>query len=119
MEKYTYEFEGEQKTGVYTVIPDRISTGNNVIMRVDSTIDMDTSANISNYIKLPSDLYNYYGFISYRALGETNEIKIKSKDVIYEKNKYTYFEVPASIKNADKIELILLVRGQKYTLILK
>lgn len=119
MEKYTYDFEGEQKQGVYTVIPDRISTGNNIIMRLDSTIEMDSNANISSYIKLPADLYNYYGFVSYRSLGESNEVKIKAKDVIYEKNKYTYFEIPSNIKNADKIELVLLVRGQKYTLILK
>ncbi len=119
MEKYDYEFEGESKTGIYTIIPDKISSGNNVIMKLESSIEVDKDSNSSKFISIPSDLYKYYGFIYYRALGESEEIKIVPKDVIFEKNKYTYFEVPDKIKNADKIELILLVRGQKYTFILK
>jgi hypothetical protein len=119
MEKYTYNFDGEEKIGTYTVLPDKLSTGDNIIMKVDSTITIDEESNLSKYISIPADLYKYYGFISYRSMGESYETKIEPKDVIFEKNKLTYFEVQSNIKDADKIELILLVRGQKYTFILK
>ena len=119
MEKYTYDFDGEEKIGTYTVLPDKLSSGDNIIMKVDSTITIDEESNLSKYISIPADLYKYYGFISYRSMGESYETKIEPKDVIFEKSKLTYFEVPSNIKNADKIELILLVRGQKYTFILK
>ncbi len=118
MEKYTYEFDGEQKTGIYTIIPD-ISSGKGAILKIDSTIEIDNSTFSSKYIKEPSDLYNYYGFLKYRSMGVSNEMKLTPKNNSYESNKYSYFEVPSSLKNADKIEIILLIRGQKYTFILK
>ncbi len=119
MEKYTYEFDGEKKSGVYTILPDTLSSGKNVIMKIDSTITIQEDVHMAKYIKLPSDLYKYYGFVSYRANGVSKEVKITPKDVLFEKEKYTYLEIEKDIMNADKIDLVLLIRGQKYTFILK
>ena len=118
MERYTYDFDGQQKTGTYAVMPD-ISSRNGSILKIESSIEVDKSTYSSKFIEIPADLFKYYGFIKFRALGETKEIKLSPKDTIYEKNKFSYFEVPSSMKDADKIELILLIRGQKYTFILK
>ena len=118
-EEYNYELNGESKKGIYTIIPDKTSSGDSIILKLESSIKIDQEAYVSNYIKYPADLYKYYGFINYRALGKTYTIKMKSKDVIYEKDKYSYFEVPSNLQDADKIELIILVRGQKYTFVLK
>ncbi len=119
MEKYTYVFDGEKKSGVYTILPDTLSSGKNVIMKIDSTITIQEDVHMAKYIKLPSDLYKYYGFVSYRANGVSKEVKITPKDVLFEKEKYTYLEIEKDIMNADKIDLVLLIRGQKYTFILK
>lgn len=119
MEKYNYVFDGEEKVGTYTVIPDKTSAGINAILRIESVVEMDETTNMSKYIKFPADFYKYFGFISYRALGVSGEFKLIPKETIYENNKYSYFEVPARLMDADKIQLILLVRGQKYTFILK
>lgn len=118
MEKYDYEFDGQKKTGIYTIIPD-IASGKGAILKLESTLTLDDSTYSSKFINNPSDLYKYYGFINYRALGESYELKLKPLDTVFEKNKYSYFEVPANMRNADKIELILLIRGQKYTFVLK
>ncbi len=119
MEKYDYMFDGELKKGTYTVMPESTSLGINAILRVDSEIVVDNSINMYKYIKKPSDFYKYYGILSYRSLGNTGSVKLVPKDVIYETNNYTYFEVPYELMDADKIQLVLLIRGQKYTFILK
>ena len=118
-EEYNYELNGENKKGIHTIIPDKTSYGDAIILKLETQVKIDETAVASNYIKKPRDLYKYYGFISYRAVGKTYSIKMNPKDVIYEIDKYSYFEVPSNLQDADKIDIILLVRGQKYTFVLK
>ncbi len=119
MEKYDYVFDGENKKGTYTVMPEKTSLGISAIMKINSEIKVDESVNMAKYIKKPSDFYKYYGILTYRALGKTGNVKLVPKDVIYETDKFTYFEVPIELMDADKLQLVLLIRGQKYTFILK
>ncbi len=118
-EEYTYSTGNKIKTGIYTIIPESTSVKDAIILKIDSTIIVDETVHMSDYIKKPADIYKYYGFISYRTLGRSYSVKLVPKDVIFETDKYSYFEVPGEIRDADKIELILLIRGQKYTFVLK
>lgn len=118
-EEYMYDFQGVSKTGVYTIVPDKTSAGDTIILKINSTAKIDTEAYISSFINNQADLYDYYGFISFRALGKTYTYKLKSMNVSFEPEKHTYFEVPSNISNADRIELLFLIRGQKYTFILQ
>ena len=45
--------------------------------------------------------------------------KMYSIDVEYATDKFAYAEIPMEAKNSPSLELILLIRGEKYTIILK
>ena len=53
--------------------------------------------------------YKHNGTITYNK--DLNQIDVK-----YNKDKVAYLEVPASIKYASKIDLIVNIRGKKYTI---
>lgn len=92
---------------------------NTILMKVKSSLIMDQNAYMSKYINNVAGLLEYYGRIKYRYLGdmyETNILKVSNKNL---DNTYAYLELPQNIKDADKIELIISVRGKTYTIILK
>ena len=75
---------------------------------------------MKKHIKYPSDLLGYYGYISYVYLGNGKSTKlVKIYDSDFDPSNYSYFEVPSELKNASRIELIVSVRGSKYTFNLK
>ena len=91
----------------------------NIVLKIIGSLNLDNSLYISRYIKTPSDLLKYYGFIRYRYMGKYNTIHLNKLDIDIQQDKNSYFEVPSEIKDASKIELYLLIRGIKYTFILK
>ena len=48
-----------------------------------------------------------------------SELYDKLQEIKYQKDTYTYIEVPKELNKASKIELILSIRGIKYTIVLK
>ena len=70
-------------------------------------------------IKTSSDLFSYYGIIRYRYYGEYKNVKLEKLDADVNINSYAYLLIPKEVLKANKIELIILIRGQKYTFNLK
>lgn len=90
----------------------------NAVLRIKSSLIKENS-NLSTYIQYPKDLYKYFGTIRYRHEGTVRELKMNVISSNYNVNEYTYIEVPERLLEANKIELILNVRGAKYNLLLK
>lgn len=116
-EKYDYCLDGQCYKNTYIVKP--VAYGNNTILRIQSTITLDEDIYMKRYIKGACDFYKYYAVIKYRAYGVTKEVSANIIQVDYDKDKYTYIEVPKEMENANKIEVILTIRGIKYTIVLK
>ena len=92
---------------------------NSVVMKLKTNLEVDENIYMKKYLDSASSLIEYYGKIKYRYLGEnyeTNIIKIMNNNL---DNTYSYLEVPNKLLEADKIELILNVRGKSYTIVLK
>lgn len=116
-EKYDYCLNNKCYKNTYVVKP--MSYGNNIILRIESNITLDKDIYMNKYIKSISDFYKYYGVIKYRAYGVTKEVSANIIQTEYDIDKYSYIEVPKEVENANKIEVILTIRGIKYTLVLK
>ena len=80
---------------------------------------MDEEITMSKRITKSSELINYYGFIKYKADGKEITSKMNALDTQFAVDKYAYAEIPLEAKNSPSLELILLIRGEKYTIILK
>ena len=116
-EKYDYCLNNKCYKNTYVVKP--MSYGNNIILRIESNITLDKDIYMNKYIKSISDFYKYYGVIKYRAYGVTKEVSANIIQAEYDIDKYSYIEVPKEVENANKIEVILTIRGIKYTIVLK
>ena len=118
-EEYTYTLNGEEKKAIYTVLPDTVNKKEMIILKLDASIKIDPEAYMSKYINYPGDLFEQYGLVRYRYQGNYITVKLLKNNVKYNKDKYCYLELTKEVLKANKIELILLIRGIKYTFILK
>lgn len=118
-EYYKYDFGGVSQTGTYIVKPQSTSNGSKSVLKIESTIEIDSSAGLERYIKIPSDLYKYYGILKYSSYGNIKTSYMTPIKVDYYDDKYSYFEVPSDIENANKIQIYLLIRGYRYIINLK
>lgn len=100
----------------YVVNP---SGKNNAVLKIKSTVTVDNSVYISKYIKYPSNFFKYFAKIYYRYQGVTKKLDVTLINSTYGKEEYTYIEVPEKMKEANKIEMLIDIRGVKYTLVLK
>ena len=74
---------------------------------------------MSKYIKCPADFFEQYGIIRYRYQGNYTNVKLKKIKVDYDVDNYSYMELTNEVLKANKIDLIVLIRGIKYTFNLK
>ncbi len=118
-EKYKYSLNGKEYNGIYSIIPSTSDKTSLDILRIKGSIKLDNSVYFSRYIKTPSDFFEYYGIIRYRYLGEYKTTKLKKINVNYETNNYSYLEIPKEVRYSNKADLIILIRGIKYTINLK
>lgn len=119
-EKYTYTINGKINDGYYYVAPPTTMKGSMTILRIESTLTLTKDdIYIKDKIKTSSDLFAYYGVIRYRYLGEYKNVKLQKLDVDVNKNIYAYMLVPIEVKKANKIDLLIVIRGIKYTINLK
>ena len=118
-EKYNYCVNDDCNVTTYSIIPESTNKGSLAVLKLKTTLDMDKSVYVNKLIKYPEDLFNYYGFIRYRYMGKYKTVKLDKINTDIFKNEYSYFEIPQEVINSNKIELILLIRGIKYTFILK
>ena len=118
-EKYNYVVDGSNRQGTYTIIPSMKGRGSNTIIKVKTELKMDETITMSKRISKSSELMNYYGFVKYKVGDKEITSKMYSIDVEYATDKFAYAEIPMEAKNSPSLELILLIRGEKYTIILK
>ena len=115
-EKYSQCINNNCYDNIVIVSADSI---NNAVLKLKTNLTIDENTSLKKYIINSSDLIEYYGTIKYRYLGNNYEsklVKIMNKKL---NNEYSYFEIPNKILEADKIELVLNIRGKTYTIILK
>ena len=105
--------------GTYIVKPQLVGKGSMNVLKIESSVVVDDSLYLKKFMKTSGDLFGYYAKLRYRAYGKTKTISIDVIDAKYSVEKYAYLEVPAELQYANKIELILNVRGIKNTIILK
>ena len=118
-EKYNYCVNDNCNVTTFSIIPESTNKGSLAVLKLKTTLEMDKSVYVNKIIKYPEDLFNYYGFIRYRYMGKYKTVKLDKINTDIFKNEYSYFEIPQEVINSNKIELILLIRGIKYTFILK
>ena len=118
-EKYTYELDGKTREAIYSIIPEATNKGEVVILKIKGNIKLDESVYLSKYIKCPADFFEQYGIIRYRYQGNYTNVKLKKIKVDYDVDNYSYMELTNEVLKANKIDLIVLIRGIKYTFNLK
>lgn len=118
-EKYMVTFNNEEKEFTYSIISNSTDREKKSIIKINSNIIIDQDIYIGKNIKTPADLFNYYGLITYSYDGYEKTYKLNKLNVDYEKETLSYLEVPPELEKAEKIDLILLIRGVKYTISLK
>ena len=119
-EKYEYcDSNDDCYTGSYIVKPSETGKGNVSVLKLKMTSEIDKSIYSSKYFTYPKDIIKYYGKIRYIYNGNEKTINPEIIDTKYQKSTYTYIEVPKELESAEKIELIITIRGIKYTIILK
>lgn len=119
-EKYEYCIE-ENNCMINTYIVKPISTGkgNLSVLKLRGTLDLDEDLYMNKYIINLGDLLSYFGKISYRYRGKYKTASITKIPTKLKTDEYSYVEVPSELAEANKIEIILTIRGIKYTLVLK
>lgn len=119
-EKYEYCIE-ENNCMINTYIVKPISTGkgNLSVLKLRGTLDLDEDLYMNKYITNLGDLLSYFGKISYRYRGKYKTASISKIPTKLKTDEYSYVEVPSELAEANKIEIILTIRGIKYTLVLK
>lgn len=119
-EKYEYcDSNDDCYTGSYIVKPSETGKGNVSVLKLKITSEIDKSIYSSKYFTYPKDIIKSYGKIRYVYNGNEKTISPEIIDTKYQKSTYTYIEVPKELELAEKIELIITIRGIKYTIILK
>lgn len=119
-EKYEYCIE-ENNCMINTYIVKPISTGkgNLSVLKLRGRLDLDEDLYMNKYITNLGDLLSYFGKISYRYRGKYKTASITKIPTKLKTDEYSYVEVPSELAEANKIEIILTIRGIKYTLVLK
>ena len=118
-EPYKYTINNEVKNGIYSIMPSEKNRGTYTIAKFKSRLELDDSLYINKKIKTAADLLDFYGIIRYRYQGNYYEVKLSKIAVDFDIQNYSYLEIPLEVKEANKIDLILLIRGIKYTINLK
>ena len=118
-ESYPIDIEGKIRNITYFVKPGDENMGLVTILKLNTRLSLDDSIYLKKVVDEPADLLEMYGVIRYRYMGEYISRKLIKKDVNYDKQNYSYFEIPIEVKDSTKVDLIILVRGIKYTINLK
>lgn len=118
-ETYNFEIDGKVEKGQYIVQPRETNREALGLLKIKSRLTLDENIYLNKIIRDPADLLALYGLITYRYQGEYKTSKLVKRDVDYDSQTYSFMEVPKEVIDANKIDLVILVRGVKYTINLK
>lgn len=121
-ESYKYCKNNNENTcydGTYIVRPESTSKGSVGVLKIKITANIDSSIGMSKYLNYPGNIIKYFGKIRYTLDGVTKTFTPTIIDTKYQRDTYTYIEVPKEVENAEKLDLIITIRGIKYTIDLK
>ena len=120
--KYTYDFcyaANKCMTSSGFVAIDYNATGSSqTLLILDNLLDLDESSTFAQSIGSKTDLFAYLGRVRYEVDGVTKYSKLVNKTPREVKDK-AVLQVASSIKDADYIELQLIVRNKVYIVVLK
>ncbi len=117
-EKFKVTVGNKEEEFIYSILPQN-RNGKISLIKIKSNINIDKDVYINKHINIPADFFDYYGIIRYRYMGNYKTVKLEKVNVDYEKDNYAYLEIPSEVEQANKIDLIILIRGVKYTINLK
>ena len=80
--------------------------------------ESDENLFINKYIQTPSDFLDYFGSIKYTVNDVEKNSSFSVVKIDFETNN-VYLEVSNEVKNAESLDLIVIIRNQKYVVNLK
>lgn len=111
--------EDDCYNGTYVVRPSATGKGELSVLKIVGSIEVDENKYINKFLSKPSDLYKYYATIHYRYQGEVKNVIPKVITTDYGVDTNSYLEVPREVEEANRIYIILTIRGMKYTIVLR
>ncbi len=116
-DSYQYCYKNNCYDKSYVVKPS--DSDKNVIIKITAEYEVDSESSMKKQLSNVENLFEYFAKIKYRYLGVSYEMPAKKVNVDYLKSNIAYLEVPREIIDANKIEIILSIRGKKITIVLK
>lgn len=118
-EQYEYCIKDNCSTNVNIIKPSKVGKGDVAVLRLKNKTVIDQNVYISKYVTDLADIIETFAVVEYRAYGKTKQAKLTKIKNKLTTSEYVYLEVPEELENANKIEIILKIRGSKYTMVLK
>ena len=115
--EYLYCYKEKCYDKTYIVKPSNVDK--NAVIKIVTDYEIDSEISLNKKLANVEDTFECFGKIKYRYLGVTREVQAKKITADYLKNNVAYLEVPSEVTDANKIELILSIRGKNITIILK
>lgn len=118
-EKFNYCVEEYCYEGIKGFMPNIIGVGPRMIIRLESSFEIDDSLYIKKHVSSTSDLIKYFGSIYYidGESAKTSKINVLTSELI-NSNK-VFIEVPAAAIKSDELKLFLTIRDRRYIIRLK
>ncbi len=116
-DSYLYCYKDDCYNKNYIVKPS--NSDKNVVIMIETDYEIDSEIRLKKKLANVEDTFECFGKIKYRYLGVSYEIKAKKINADYTKSNVAYLEVPSEVADANKIELILSIRGKIVTIVLK
>ena len=88
-------------------------------IKFKTSLTLDDNLYMKKYINTPASFLEKYAYLEYNYLGEKQISDLKVIPVKYNQDQYAYLQADKNIEKADKIDLIILIRGIKYIINLK
>lgn len=118
-EKYNLCSSDSCKDITYIVRPNNVGKGDLTVLKLKTKLSLDNNLYMKKYVNTATSLLENYGYLEYTYLDEKKIAYLKSIPVKYNNDTISYLQVSREIKYADKIDLIVLIRGIKFTINLK
>ena len=118
-EPYKYSLNNKMVDGIYIIKPEVNNRGPRTVLKLQVEFDLDKDSFANKIIKEPTDLFLKYGKVKYRYQGVYYYADLEKTKNEYQIQLYSFLGITKDIDNANKIDIILTIRGMKYTINLK